>query len=188
MHMRWEWGHQLKYDTWRYSILQTSQTFLQIASQLTSAKLKLYLLLFQKLKLRLNEEKVIWAQKITCRRFDWILQSSSGQKLHQSVSTTLSCIRPDENWSSLSFSEYYASLIPRPGIGGDRASLVPYPHAPPGEKRSGEWSQISWAYYSKVVMTNELVRVVHFACNSKISIRVSVPFLSRLAAKCFDGC
>ena len=39
-------------------------------------------------------------------------------------------------------------------------SLVPSPRAPPGEKRSGEQSQISWAYYPKVVMTNEIVRSV----------------------------
>ena len=39
-------------------------------------------------------------------------------------------------------------------------SLVPRPCAPPSEKRSGEQSQISWAYYSKVVMTNETARVI----------------------------
>ena len=36
-------------------------------------------------------------------------------------------------------------------------SLVPRPHAPPGEKQCGEQS---WAYYPKVVMTNEIVRLV----------------------------
>ena len=39
-------------------------------------------------------------------------------------------------------------------------SLVPYPHAPPGEKRSSEQSQISWAYYPNMVMTNEIARSV----------------------------
>ena len=34
------------------------------------------------------------------------------------------------------------------------------PRAPPGEKRSGEQSRISWAYYSKVGMTNEIARLV----------------------------
>ena len=41
-----------------------------------------------------------------------------------------------------------------------KLSLVPCLHAPPGEKRSGEQSPISWAYYSKVVMTNEIARSV----------------------------
>ena len=49
---------------------------------------------------------------------------------------------------------------------------MPRPHAPPGEKRSGERSRISWAYYPKVVMTNEIARLViitkHFPYNSKI--------------------
>ena len=40
------------------------------------------------------------------------------------------------------------------------SSLVPRPHAPPGEKRSGQQSQISWACYPKLVMTNEIVRSV----------------------------
>ena len=39
-------------------------------------------------------------------------------------------------------------------------SLVLSPCAPPGEKQSGEQSQISWAYYSKVVRTNEIARSV----------------------------
>ena len=51
-------------------------------------------------------------------------------------------------------------------------SLVPRPHAPPGEKRSGEQSRISWAYYPNSVMTNEIGRSViimwHFPYNSKI--------------------
>ena len=32
---------------------------------------------------------------------------------------------------------------------GGGGSLVPTPRAPPGEKRSGEQSQISWAYSPK---------------------------------------
>ena len=39
-------------------------------------------------------------------------------------------------------------------------SLVPRPRAPPGEKWSGERSRISWAYYPKRVMTNEIARLV----------------------------
>ena len=30
-----------------------------------------------------------------------------------------------------------------------QASLVPHPRAPPGEKRSGERSRVSWAYYRR---------------------------------------
>ena len=52
------------------------------------------------------------------------------------------------------------------------SSLVLRPRAPPGEKRSGERSRISWAYYPKRVMTNEIARSViitlHFPYNSKI--------------------
>ena len=40
------------------------------------------------------------------------------------------------------------------------SSLVPRPHMPSGEKRSGERSQIPWAYYPKRVMTNEIVKSV----------------------------
>ena len=39
-------------------------------------------------------------------------------------------------------------------------SLVTSSRVPPGEKRSGERSQISWAYYLKAVRTNEIVRSV----------------------------
>ena len=39
-------------------------------------------------------------------------------------------------------------------------SLVTSPCAPLGEKRSGERSRISWAYYSKAVRTNEIARSV----------------------------
>ena len=48
-------------------------------------------------------------------------------------------------------------------------SLVPHPRSPPGKKQCGERS---WAYYPKVVMTNEIVRLViimyRFPYNSKI--------------------
>ena len=37
-------------------------------------------------------------------------------------------------------------------------SLVPTPRAPPGEKRSGERSRISWAYSPKRWKTNEIAR------------------------------
>ena len=40
------------------------------------------------------------------------------------------------------------------------AGLVPCPHAPPGKKRSSEQSWISWAYYTNMVMTNEIARSV----------------------------
>ena len=43
---------------------------------------------------------------------------------------------------------------------GWKCSLVSRPRAPPGEKRSGERSRISWAYYPKRVMTNEIARSV----------------------------
>ena len=39
-------------------------------------------------------------------------------------------------------------------------SLVTSPCTPPGEKRSGERSRISWAYYPKVVRTNKIARSV----------------------------
>ena len=41
-----------------------------------------------------------------------------------------------------------------------RDSLVPRPRVPPGKNWSGERSQISWAYYPKRVMTNEIPRSV----------------------------
>ena len=44
--------------------------------------------------------------------------------------------------------------------GRGKPSLVPCLRAPPSEKRSGERSRISWAYYPKRVMTNEIARSV----------------------------
>ena len=40
------------------------------------------------------------------------------------------------------------------------SSLVTSPRTPPREKRSGERSRISWAYYPKAVRTNEIARSV----------------------------
>ena len=40
-------------------------------------------------------------------------------------------------------------------------NLVPSPYVPPSEKRSGEQSRIYWAYYPKVVRTNEIARLLH---------------------------
>ena len=39
-------------------------------------------------------------------------------------------------------------------------SLVPSPCAPPGEKQSGEQSQIFLAYSPKVVVTNDIAKLV----------------------------
>ena len=41
-----------------------------------------------------------------------------------------------------------------------KVSFVTSPRAPSGEKRSGEGRQFIWAYYPKVVKTNEIVRSV----------------------------
>ena len=41
-------------------------------------------------------------------------------------------------------------------------SLVPTLHAPPGEKRSGERSRISWAYSPKWWKINEIARSLNF--------------------------
>ena len=46
------------------------------------------------------------------------------------------------------------------GGGGGESSLVTSPQVPPGKKQSGEQSQISWAYYPRVVRTNEIARSV----------------------------
>ena len=73
-------------------------------------------------------------------------------------------------------------------------SLVPRLRVPLDEEWSGEWSQISWAYYPKQLMTNEIARSVILRStfltteNLFISIRASIPFLSRLATKWFDRC
>ena len=70
-------------------------------------------------------------------------------------------------------------------------SLMPCPCMPPGDKRSGEQSRISWAYYPKRVMTNENARLViitwNFPYNSKFvhchsSIRT---FFERVGRKMF---
>ena len=57
--------------------------------------------------------------------------------------------------------------------GTSSGSLVPRLCVPHCEKQSGELSRISWAYYPKRVMTNEIARLViityHFPYNGKIS-------------------
>ena len=72
-------------------------------------------------------------------------------------------------------------------------SLVPCLRAPSGEKWSDEQSRISWAYYSNVVMTDEIVRSViimeHFLYNNIIC---SSPFehlyyFERVGRKMFLG-
>ena len=50
-------------------------------------------------------------------------------------------------------------------------SLVPRPRAPPGEKRSGERSRISWAYYPKRVITNEIARSVIITLHSLTTVK-----------------
>ena len=52
--------------------------------------------------------------------------------------------------------DYHVDVATHP----HNTSLVTSPCAPPGEKRSGERSRISWAYYSKAVRTNEIARSV----------------------------
>ena len=54
--------------------------------------------------------------------------------------------------------EYVLPLCSLGGGGG--VSHVPCSCRPLSEKQSGEQSQISWAYYPKVVMTNETARSV----------------------------
>ena len=67
-------------------------------------------------------------------------------------------------------------------------SLVrPLPRAPPGEKRSGEQSRIS--YYPKRVMTNEIVRSVIIICSTFLtmySLHLSMrTFFKRVCRKMF---
>ena len=52
----------------------------------------------------------------------------------------------------------------------DLPSLVPSPHTPPSMKWSGEQSQISRAYFPKVVKTNEIVRSVIISGMYSISL------------------
>ena len=69
-------------------------------------------------------------------------------------------------------------------------SLVPTPRAPPGEKRSGEQSRISWAYSPKRWKTNEIARsliITRTSLTTLISIRVSILFLSGFSAKMLLG-
>ena len=58
---------------------------------------------------------------------------------------------------------YTVGVLPQSGV-PFRTSIaehtmtgfMPRPCVPPGKKRSGERSRISWAYYPKVVMANEI--------------------------------
>ena len=71
---------------------------------------------------------------------------------------------------------------------GFMLSLMPRPHTPPSKKRSGEWSQISWAYFQNVLRTNQIVRLLHhFSYSSKICLSswVSPYSLSRCDAQYF---
>ena len=74
-------------------------------------------------------------------------------------------ITVDGNWtfnaSWMSDNLTYLASGPSSGVSWYiECSLVPRPRVPPGEKRSGERSQIPWAYYPKRVMTNEIARLV----------------------------
>ena len=80
-----------------------------------------------------------------------------------------------------------------PGV----ASLMPSLRAPPGKKRSGEQSQISWAYYPKPVETNEIARLVIIMEHLPTSLTTVkfvhlgssiCTFLSGLSAKFFEPC
>ena len=50
-------------------------------------------------------------------------------------------------------------------------SLLPRLHAPPSKKQSGEQSQVSWAYYPNIVMTNEIVRSVIITYTFLITVK-----------------
>ena len=60
-----------------------------------------------------------------------------------------------------------------------------------GEKRSGEWSRISWAYSPKVVMTNEIARSGIITSTFLTTVKflkptwVSILFWSWFGVKCF---
>ena len=78
----------------------------------------------------------------------WLCKTSAGTQLVYAVHQTL-------------FTEVIQKIImylypaPFPLVS---PSLVPTPHAPPGEKWSGERSRISWAYSPKRWKTNEIAR------------------------------
>ena len=55
---------------------------------------------------------------------------------------------------------------------------MPNPCVPPGEKWSGEQSQISWAYFPEVVRTNEIARFL-LPSTSLISYSSISTFFSR---------
>ena len=66
-------------------------------------------------------------------------------------------------------------------------SLVTSPCPPPGEKRSGERSRVSWAYYPKAVKTNEIAWSVIITYNNKIChLHMSIrPFFEQVVRKMF---
>ena len=121
-----------------------------------------------------TKKKVICYQwKITCRRFDWMLLSSLGQKvlakgalITKSFSWNVGKLFSELNLVTdnlpLHHKACYAVSNPSKQNVYTRGvfSLVPRPHKPPSEKRSDEWSRISWACYPKRVMTNEIARSV----------------------------
>ena len=104
------------------------------------------------------------------------MDSSLGETRMSSSTPTLSTVKRTtsstsgrDRWVGVSVTRTKAaSLVPRPhpahtrrrGLVSQVHSLVPRPRAPPGEKRSGERSQIPWAYYPKRVMTNDIARSV----------------------------
>ena len=62
------------------------------------------------------------------------------------------------NWGEPERAPHYRGLRDHVHRPTDRPSLVTSPRAPPGEKRSGERSRISWAYSPKRWKTNEIAR------------------------------
>ena len=74
-------------------------------------------------------------------------------------------------------------------------SLVPSPRAPPGDKRSGEQSRISWAYSPKRWKSNEIARSLIITYTSLTTLKFILLhsssrsfFLSGLSAKYFERC
>ena len=63
----------------------------------------------------------------------------------------------------------------------DTLLLVSCPdHTPRGERRSGERSRISWAYYRNVVRTNEIARLL---LNDYVVIALNTHKLEKTTAK-----
>ena len=66
--------------------------------------------------------------------------------------------------------------------------LVPSPHVSPGEKQSGEWSQISWAYSRKVIWTNDIVRSLRSTFLTTVIYTLSLSISSLFGKKCLEHC